>query len=49
MNWLGDMKTDMKHRTLNNETVADSILVIVGIVLSIILIWVIMTYSTLRV
>lgn len=40
------MKTDMKNRTLDNETVADIILVIVGIVLSIILIWVILTYST---
>jgi len=37
------MKTDMKNRTLDNETVADSILVIVGIVLSIILIGVILT------
>jgi hypothetical protein len=37
------MKTDMKNRTLENKTVADSILVIVGIVLSIILIGVILT------
>lgn len=43
------MKKDMKNRTQDNETVADIILVIVGIVLSIILIWVILTYSTLSV
>ena len=43
------MKTDMKNRTLDNETVADIILVIVGIVLSIILIGVILTYSPLSV
>ena len=38
----------MKNRPLDNETVADSILVIVGIVLNIILIWVILMYSTLN-
>jgi hypothetical protein len=43
------MKMDMKNRTPDNETVADIILVIVGIILSIILIGVILTYSPLSV